>query len=51
MIEGGIILIKEDAVMCLSTVGEASGKLFQDYYYDTIKTLSGYLSSDEYTHE
>ena len=51
MIETGIILIKEDAVMCLSTVGEATTNNFKQYYFETVKKLMEYLSWEAYLAE
>lgn len=44
-------MIKEDAVMCLSSVAETSMQDFVPYYASTMQELVNYLQSDEYLGE
>lgn len=51
MVREGIALIKEDAVMCLSTVAEIAGEEFKKHYNETVEELMGYLNNPTFTAE
>lgn len=47
MIRTGSILIKEDAVICLSTISETALQDFLPYYQSVVQEISYYMTQTE----